>query len=64
MAEICVGTIPTKNIGGIGEGPLLQNFKPKLFLSILCYIFELKYVFLTANAEVGYRILTKQSSGG
>lgn len=24
MAEICVGTIPTKNIGGTGEGPYIR----------------------------------------
>ena len=35
-----------------------------IFLSILCYVFKLKCVFLTANGEVGYKSLTKQNSSG
>ena len=35
-----------------------------IFLSVLCYVFKLKCVFLTANGEVGYKSLTKQNSSG
>ena len=59
MAKICVGTIPTKNIGGTGEGPLLQNFKPKLFFIYFMLYFQIKICFSNGKCRSGLQNLNE-----